>query len=104
MIKKEIALIVDYYLTSRNVYDVEEALDKLVSLTTNDNYQYIIQYIETNTSNIKHELDLSMYLVEIANKEYQQLIPIIQNKLKTYTDKDAIEDLENALVKMNYEK
>ena len=42
-----------------------------------------------------------MYLFEIASKEYQDLIPILKRKLKVYKDKDAIEDIENALLKIN---
>jgi hypothetical protein len=100
MIEKEIASIIDYYLTSRNVYGTEDALNKMVELTTKENHLQIIDYIEDKNVK-KHELDLSMYLVEIACKEYQELIPIISNKLNQYTDKDAIEDLENALLKIN---
>ena len=97
---KELQNLIDYYLTTRNVYGAEDALEKLVELTTKDNYLKIINYIDTHESN-KHELDLSMYIVEIANKEYQDLIPIINTKLKIFTDNDAVEDLEDALKKIN---
>ncbi|NVK53010.1 MAG: hypothetical protein HWD85_08750 [Flavobacteriaceae bacterium] len=97
---KEIENLIDHYLTTRNVYGAEDALEKMVELTTRENYLHIINYIE-NKDVKKHELDLSMYIVEIACKEYQDLIPIINSKLKEYSDNDAIEDLENALKKIN---
>lgn len=97
---KELENLIDYYLTTRNVYGAEDALEKMVALTTKENYLEIVKYIE-NKDVKKHELDLSMYLVEIACKEYQDLIPIINSKLEKYSDNDAIEDLENALKKIN---
>ena len=63
------------------------------------NYLQIINYIE-NKEVKKTELDLSMYIVEIAKKEYSELVPIIQQKLTVFKDKDAIEDLEIALKKI----
>lgn len=99
MIDTKIQNLIDYYLTTRNIYGAEDALEKMVELTTKENYLQIINYIE-NKDVKKHELDLSMYLVEIACKEYQDLIPIINSKLETYSDNDAIEDLENALKKI----
>ena len=100
MIDIKIKKLIDYYLTSRNVYGAEDALEKMVDLTTKENYFLIIDYIEKKEVK-KHELDLSMYIVEIACKDYTKLTPIINNKLKEYSDKDAIEDLENALIKIN---
>ena len=97
---KEIKSLIDFYLTTEVVVNFEDALDKLVSLTTKDNYLQIIDYIE-NCDAKTSELDLSMYIVEIANKEYQELIPIINSKLNKFIDKDAIEDLEVALKKIN---
>lgn len=99
MIDKKLKSLIDYYLTSRNVYGVEDALKKMVEHTTKENYLFIIDHIEKKEVK-KHDLDLSMYIVEIACKEYQELIPIIKNKLNVYTDNDAIEDLENALKKI----
>ena len=100
MIGQKLKNLIDYYLTSRNVYGAEDALGKIIELTHKENYLSIIEYIELSKTQ-KHELDLSMYLVEIACKEYKELIPIINSKLKKYTDKDAIEDLEDALIKIN---
>lgn len=97
---KELENLIDHYLTTRNVYGAEDALEKMVALTTKENYLKIINYIE-NKNVKKHELDLSMYIVEIARKEYQDLIPIINSKLEKYSDNDAIEDLENALKKIS---
>ena len=100
MLDKKMKDLIDYYLTSRNVYGTEDALEKMVKLTNKDNYLSMIEHIEKSEAK-KHELDLSMYLVEIACKEYQDLIPIIKSKLKTYNDNDAIEDLVDALKKIN---
>ena len=93
-------MIVDEYLTNRDVYSVEIALQKIVRLTTKENYMDIVHYINTH-KNATQELDLTMYLNDIACKEYLDLEIIITDKLKTYRDKDAIDDLEKALKKIN---
>jgi hypothetical protein len=100
MIDQKLKDLIDYYLTSRNIYGTEDALHKMVELTSKENYLLIINYIEKSEV-LKHELDLSMYLFEIASKEYQDLIPILKRKLKVYKDKDAIEDIKKALLKVN---
>lgn len=100
MIDKKTQQLIDYYLTTRYVYGIEEALKKLVDLTTKENYLQITKYIADKNVK-KSELNLSMFIVEIACKDYQELIPIINNNLKIFKDKDAIEDLEEALQKIN---
>lgn len=90
-------------MTSKNVYGTEDALQKMVELTTKENYLQVVNYIDSKDDIKKHELDLSMYITEIACKEYQELIPIIKKKLHEYIDRDAVEDLENALIKLNHD-
>ena len=96
----EIKKLIDFYLTTSEVFYFEEVLDKIVALTTKDNYLEITNYI-INCTHTTSELDLSIYINEIAKPEYYGLTQIINNKLKTFTDTDAIEDLEDALKKIN---
>lgn len=97
--KSTIDSLIDLYLTHREVYAVEEALKRLVALTTKNNYLKIVNSILQNQKP-PSVLYLSMYLVEIVKPEYIELIPIIKQKLQEFKDKDAIEDLEIALQKM----
>ncbi|MCL7754968.1 hypothetical protein [Polaribacter sp. Z022] len=98
---KEIKELVDYFLTSRNIYGVEEAIDIIVSKTTTYNYKEIIHYIE-NHPEYKIESDITIYLAEIANKDLPELETIIKERLKIFTSKSGIEDLNEALQKINY--
>ena len=97
---EEIKKLIDFYLTTSEVFYFEEVLDKIVGLTTKDNYLEITNYM-INSEHNPSELDLSIYLHEIAKPEYNGLIKIINTKLKTFKDIDAIEDLEEALHKIN---
>ncbi len=97
--KSTIESLIDLYLTQKQVYAVEEALKRLVALTTGNNYLNIVNMI-IDYQKPATELDLSKYLVEIANPNYHDLLPIIQKKLNLFKDKDAIEDLEEAIKKI----
>lgn len=92
---EEIKKLIDFYLTTEHVYSFEAALEKLVSYTNTENYMDITNYILDHTVKVS-ELDISMYIVEIANKYTVHLLPIITEKLESFTDKDAIEDLQEA--------
>lgn len=100
LMNDHLKIIADHYLTNKEIYSVERALNDLIKLTTDENYMDIVRYIN-NHINTTHELDLTMYIVEIASIKTPGLEVIIQEKLKTYTDKDAIEDLQEALIKIN---
>ena len=93
---------IKFYLTSRDVYTVEKVFNELVRITTPENYMHIVNSIDRH-KNATHELDLSTYIAEIASNKYPKLETIIHDKLKTYTDKDAIDDLQNALKKLEIE-
>lgn len=92
--------LIDFYLTTEHVFNYDLALEKLVSHTNTENYMAIINYIITHESQ-PTELDLSLYIADIAKKEYTDLIPVIQEKLAVFEDPDAIEELEEALRKMD---
>lgn len=96
---EEIEKLVTYYLTTRNIYGMEEVLDILVTKTTEVNYRDIINCIE-NHSERKLESDLTTYLVEIADKQLPELEAIILQKQKLYDSKSAIDDLNEALIKI----
>jgi len=96
---EEIKKLIDFYLTTKIVFYFDEALEKLVDQTTKDNYLAITNYI-INCEHPTTELDLSLYICQIAKPEYKELTQIINEKLKTFEDKDAIEDLEDALKKI----
>lgn len=97
---EEIKKLVDFYLTTKEVFYFEEVLDKIVGLTTEDNYLEITNYI-INCEHPTSELDVSIYICEIAKPAYKGLTQIINTKLKNFKDTDAIEDLEDALKKIN---
>lgn len=90
--------LINFYITAKEVTSYETALNKLVLLTQIDNYLEITKTIDTHPN--ATELDLSMYLNEIATPAYSLLIPIINTKLALFEDIDAIHDLEVALNKI----
>jgi len=95
----ELDQLIELYVSTRDPSTFEEILEQLVSRTNEQNYLKITKSIE-NQANCS-ELDLSMYLYDIAIPKYTELIPIIKAKLKTFQDKDAIEDLKEALININ---
>ncbi len=94
--------LINYYLTDSSVDLVEIALERLVANTSPSNYLSIISKIEKHSN--ATELDLSMYIFDIAQPSYIDLITIIHEKLITFKDVDAIDDLKNALQKINQDK
>ena len=96
---KEIKELVDYFLTSRNIYGVEEAIDIIVAKTNINNYKEIIHYIENHTE-YKIESDISIYLAEIAHKNLPELETIIKERLKVFTSDSGKEYLNEALEKI----
>lgn len=95
----EIEELIHSYLNSFSVVIVEMALEKLILHTDNSNYLEIISIIEMGIN--VSELDLSMYISGIASPDYKELINIIDDKLTCFKDKDAINDLNEALAKVN---
>ncbi|PHR69403.1 MAG: hypothetical protein COA67_10545 [Lutibacter sp.] len=94
--------LINYYMTKTSVDLTEIALERLVYMTNASNYLLIISKIE-NFPNVS-ELDLSMYIVEIAQPNYINLITLIHQKLITFKDIDAIDDLNSALQKIKQGK
>ena len=93
-----INVIIDYYMTYRWAENIELTLEKLVEVTNTTNYIEIVTKLEKYSNYT--ELDISMYIHEIANPSYADLVGIINSRLKIYKDKDAIEDLNLALKKI----
>lgn len=91
----EINELIDYYLTSKVVFTQEEVLNKLVLLSSENNYKKIISKLENYSNDT--EIETTIYLIEIANKKFIGFKEIIQEKLTTYTNKDAIKNLNEAL-------
>lgn len=92
--------LINYYVTTKNVYGVEDCFDTIVNLTTNDNFKQIINLIDKHPEK-KLETELTIYINEIAGKNLMGLEQIINKKIKIVTNKDAMEDLEEALLKLN---
>ena len=70
MNEKEIHSLVDYYLTSRNVYGIEDVLERLVSLSTKDNYLQIIKYIENHPEK-EFECEVTFTSMKFPSKNSQ---------------------------------
>lgn len=87
-----------FYIMTRVVDSKEMALERLVSLTDESNYDHIVSEIKNNK--YSSELDLSMYIREIATKPFSGLKKVIKNLLLNYRDKSAIQDLQYSLVKV----
>lgn len=94
--------LIETYLTHRSVFIIEQALEKLVEITNTKNYIEVIHKIERFPKST--EIDISMYINDIAKFNFSELIPIIENRLKVYKDEEAVEELEEAFTKItNYE-
>ena len=91
----EINELIDYYLTSKVVFTQEEVFNKLVLLSSENNYKKIISKLENYSNDT--EIETTIYLIEIANKKFIGFKEILQEKLTTYTNKDAIKNLNEAL-------
>jgi hypothetical protein len=74
--------LVEFYVSTWVVIHKEDALDKLVLLTNGNNYMKIVTAIENHDNS--SELELSMYIHEIAAPEYGELLPIIKLKLNVF--------------------
>ena len=93
-IDQDIEQLVSTFLENENESIVLLALGKLVETSTEDNYHEIIDFIEQHPST--SELDLSMYIHDIAIKGFKGLDSEISKLKVKFTDPDAIEDLMNA--------
>ena len=90
--------LINYYLEESSVDLVEIALERLVSQTNVENYLEIISSIEKHPEST--ELDMSMYITDIAKPAFTSLAPVINGYLNSFTDVDAIEDLNEAMNKL----
>lgn len=100
MIKKDLSIdqLVEAYLTERTVLLKEEILDELARITTADNFRLVIEKLKQRDD--LHELEMSLYIVEIARPELTGLADIIMQLKASYKDSDALEDLEEAMAKI----
>ena len=95
---KDIDALIDLYLTSKYVERFELVLEKLAIKTRQENYMYIINKIDADPNS--SELDLSLYINEISNINYSELEDFIYSKFALFEDSDAIEGLQEALIKL----
>jgi hypothetical protein len=93
--------LIKLYLNSSDPSIYEELLLLLAAKTNEYNYLSIVEFME-NQPNCS-ELDLAMYILEISCPEFIKLIPAINEKLLVFKDKDAMEDLVEALAIMREE-
>ena len=90
--------LIETYLTERSVTLVEKALEKLVLKTNASNYLEVISKIENYPTS--SEIDVAMYIHDIANPHFSELLNIINLKRLIFTDKEAIEELDFAMLKI----
>ncbi|WP_298777698.1 hypothetical protein [uncultured Polaribacter sp.] len=93
---KNITHLINYYLTTKEVYSLEQILNDLVISTNQENYLEIISKLEEHPYST--EVETSIYLTEISKKNLKGLKSIIKIKQKNYTNKTALEYLEEALI------
>ena len=91
------ALVIGYQ-SARSAYIAEQYLDALVAKSTPENFEAIIEQMHLHPK--VTELDYSMYICDIASPDFKGLLPIIAEFRKSFKDKDAIEDLDDAEVKI----
>lgn len=87
--------MVEALVTESDVVMYESMQKKLIQETTESNYQEVIAMMQDHA--MTSQLDLSMYIREISEKNYDGLKVIILSLLEDFTDQDAIDDLEQAL-------
>ena len=90
--------LIEFYVQTPEVLSFEMALEKLIMVTTLQNYKYIVNAISNHPDS--SELDLSLYIHGIASPIYADLKNFIKEKLLSIEDKDAIEDLKDSLEKI----
>ena len=90
--------LINYYLTESSVDLIEIALERLVRNTNEENYLVVISSIENHTEST--ELDMAMFINDVANPNFASLETVINGYLKFFTDADAIEELNEALGKI----
>ena len=91
-----ISNLIDFYLTTKEVYSFEQVLDDLVNFTNQENYLQVISKLEKHQYST--EVETSIYLIEISKKSFIGLKEIIKIKQKNYTNKTALKYLEEALM------
>lgn len=71
------------------------ALEKIATQTNESNYMENINILIDHPNS--SELEVALYISEIASPEFKELNGVIKTLLKTYKDQDSIEELEEAL-------
>ena len=99
MLSKDLSSLVTAYLNQRSPYIKEQYLDLLAEKSTTENFLPIIRQMQEDPK--LHELELSMYINEIARPDFVELMPIIAELRTTFKDKDALEDMDEAEAKIN---
>jgi len=89
------------YLNERSVFLREEYLDLLAARTTVENFQMVLAVMKADPDTT--ELDVSLYINEIAKPEFQEFLPLIADLRKSFKDPDSLEDLDEAEAKIRSE-
>ena len=94
--------IILFYINTK-VYDSKVmALENIVSMTDENNYDKIVTTISQNQN--ASELDLSLYIKEIASESFIDLKSMVKRLLSYYHDEKAIQVLKSSLVSSNLNK
>lgn len=86
--------LITAYLNERVILLKEELLEKLVSMTNAENYRHIVEFMLAEPKT--HELEVSMYMLDIATFKLPGLKKLIEKLLTEFKDTDALEDLQEA--------
>ncbi len=88
-----INIIVDYYLTTKDVYSQNKLLRNLIEITNKENVSEIISKLENHQNS--NEVETGMYLLEISRKKLKGIRNLVKNKLKKYKEKRSFKYLNN---------
>ena len=80
------------YVSDRDVYTVEKALDALVGRTTPENFIEISESMRSSAD--FQEMDLVLYLEELTDIHASDLTDYIEALIRIFEDPKAIEELE----------
>ena len=87
--------LINYYILESSIDLVEIALKRLVDKTTTANFQTILSKVEAHPK--ATELDVAMYINDIAPSVSPVLEEIIKMRIRTFKDPEAIDELTSAL-------
>ena len=93
--------IISSYTSERDPTSREVLFDLLVEKTTDENYLEVLKILESEEGVL--ELEISMVIEAIATPNRKDIIPIIKKMLAVSTDEDVLEDLNDALKKIDFQ-